>query len=69
MIIFEVLFDFIDFEEYNILKNIKILWNIYILWYVCLTIDEMSIHHRSFAIEDRSVVTDLILRNYLIATD
>jgi len=42
---------------------------IYILWYVCLTIDEMSIHHRSFAIEDRSVVTDLILRNYLIATD
>jgi len=25
MIIFEVLFDFIDFEEYNILKNIKIL--------------------------------------------
>lgn len=28
----------------------------------------MSIHHRSFVIEDGSVVTDLILRNYLIAT-
>jgi len=25
MMIFEVLFDFIDFKEYNILKNIKIL--------------------------------------------
>jgi len=34
MMIFEVLFDFIDFKEYNILKNIKILWNIYIYIYI-----------------------------------
>jgi hypothetical protein len=33
MRIFEELFDFIGFEEYNIMKNIKTLQNLYIIYF------------------------------------
>ena len=73
IIIFEVLFDFIGFKEYNILKDIEILWNFYIIYFIIyrFTINKMSFQYRFFVIEDGceiQVVTDLILTNYLIAT-
>ena len=52
MKIFEVLFNFIDFKEYNILKDIEMLQNIYIsffydMYLLRLSIDRVSLQHYS----------------------
>jgi len=42
MRIFEVLFDFIGFEEYNILKDIEMLWNLYIIYFIICTFWDLA---------------------------